>query len=544
MPAVPVKPRNAAEVATHVSDLIETIQDPEAEISLVVKRTKLIETRRVLTRIAIADPTVADVAALDDQPNSRLINLYGRKFGTTSLTLWDADNKPVTFLIRVTLDTRDLEARIRQLFPGANVFVRQSGSQVILEGQVADAKTMSDVLQVVTMELAAAGAQQMLSGGGMGGGGAAGGMGGGMGQGMGQGSTSLTATSTGTVSPYAIINRVHVPGPRQVMLHVKIAELNRTALRELGISWLNPQNSNMLASTIGTAANIGSQANLGQATRAIAGHINPVASTFNATSTALNTSNATLYGIFHAGHFSLFLDALRSNALAKILAEPTLLALDGQPARFLAGGLFPYPVPQSSSIPGGTAVVTVQFANFGAILSFLPQILANDVIRLDVEPVFSQLNFGAGTTINGGQVPAIDQRSARTVVELREGQTLAIAGLLQSTTNAKSLRIPGLGDLPIVGPWFSFTQVQTIETELVVLVTPELVAPMEPGQVPEAPGDRVLQPNDFEFFFLGRIESRLGRDFRATVRQEDPLNVMKHFQSEDQWVIGPHGHAD
>ena len=201
-------------------------------------------------------------------------------------------------------------------------------------------------------------------------------------------------------------------------------------------------------------------------------------------------------------------------------------------------------MPQSSSIPGGTAVVTVQFANFGAILSFLPQILANDVIRLDVEPVFSQLNFGAGTTINGGQVPAIDQRSARTVVELREGQTLAIAGLLQSTTNAKTLRIPGLGDLPIVGPWFSFQQIQTVETELVVLVTPELVAPMEAGTVPESPGDRVLQPNDFEFFFLGRIESRLGRDFRATVRQEDPLNVMKHFQSEDQWVIGPHGHAD
>src|SRR5262249_59644054 len=113
------------------------------------------------------------------------------------------------------------------------------------------------------------------------------------------------------------------------------------------------------------------------------------------------------------------------------------------------------PVPQSSSIPGGTAVVTVQFATFGAILSFLPQILAKDVIRLDVEPVFSQLNFGAGTTINGGRVPAIDQRSARTIVELREGQTLAIAGLLQTATNASTTRVPLLGDLPIVGPLFS-----------------------------------------------------------------------------------------
>jgi pilus assembly protein CpaC len=201
-------------------------------------------------------------------------------------------------------------------------------------------------------------------------------------------------------------------------------------------------------------------------------------------------------------------------------------------------------VPQSSSIPGGTAVVTVQFANFGAILSFLPQILANDVIRLDVEPVFSQLNFGEGTTINGGVVPAIDQRSVRTQVELREGQTLAIAGLLQLTTNAASVRIPGLGDLPIVGPWFSSNQINTVETELVVLVTPEIVSPMEQNEVPPSPGDRVMQPNDYEFYFLGRIEGKLGREHRATVAQQDPIQVMKHFNCENRWVIGPHGHAD
>jgi pilus assembly protein CpaC len=201
-------------------------------------------------------------------------------------------------------------------------------------------------------------------------------------------------------------------------------------------------------------------------------------------------------------------------------------------------------VPQSSSIPGGTAVVTVQFAKFGAILTFLPQILPNDVIRLDVEPIFSALNFGQGTTINGGKVPAIDQRSARTVVELREGQTLAIAGLLQTTTNSTTIRVPVLGDLPIVGPLFSNNKIETVETELVVLVTPELVAPMELNEVPESPGDRVIQPNDFEFYFLGRIEGKSGKEFRATVRELDPLNVMKHFQSENQWVIGPHGHAD
>jgi pilus assembly protein CpaC len=274
------------------------------------------------------------------------------------------------------------------------------------------------------------------------------------------------------------------------------------------------------------------------------GIVNPIQGTFTGSGNAVPTGTAPLFGVFDAGHFSLFINALRSNSLAKILAEPNLVALDGQPARFLVGGLFPFPVPQSSSIPGGTAVVTVQFQRFGTILTFLPQILPNDVIRLDVEPVISQLDFANGTSVNGGQVPSINERSARTVVELREGQTLAIAGLLQTLTNASTVRIPGLGDLPMVGPWFSLNKIQTIETETVVLVTPELVSPLDGKDVTEAPGDRVTQPNDPEFYFLGRIEGKLGREFRATVGEQDPLNLMRHFQSEQKWVIGQHGHAD
>jgi pilus assembly protein CpaC len=341
-----------------------------------------------------------------------------------------------------------------------------------------------------------------------------------------------------------IINRVHVPGPRQILLQVKIAELNRDAIRELGVSWLNPQNNSLIGSTIGGtgAASIGAGAGVTQSTTGFKGFRQPIATNFNATANAASAGQ--LFGIFEAAHFSLFLDALRSNTMAKILAEPNLMALDGQPAQFIAGGLFPYPVPQSSSIPGGTAVVTIRFQPFGAILTFLPQIMANDVIRLDVEPVFSELNFAQATQVNGGAVPSINQRSARTVVELREGQTLAIAGLLQSTTSGQTVRIPGLGDLPFVGPWFSHNRIETNETELVVLVTPVLVAPMEAKEVPESPGDRVIQPNDWEFYFLGRIEGKSGRDFRATVREMDTLNVMKHFRSEYKWVVGPHGYAD
>ena len=225
-----------------------------------------------------------------------------------------------------------------------------------------------------------------------------------------------------------------------------------------------------------------------------------------------------------------------------MLAEPNLVTLDGQPARFLAGGSFPYPVPQTTTA-GGVAI-TIAFRDFGAILQFVPFILAGDIIRMDVEPSFSQLDPSTGTTVAGTAVPGVSQRSARTVVEMREGQTLAIAGLLQQTTAATTARVPILGDIPIVAPLFSRNTITTIETELVVLVTPELVAPMEECDVPPAPGDHVMEPNDYEFYFLGRLEGRTGHYFRANTHYLDPLDVMKHFRSENQWVVGPHGHAD
>jgi pilus assembly protein CpaC len=564
-PPGPTAKRPNADIARDVADLVELIKEPEAEIAVVVGDSKIIQSRRTLMRVLIANPAVADVEVLNDQNEARLLNVYGKTFGTTSLTLWDETDHPVSFLVRVTLDTQELESRIKQSFPGSHVKVRQVGPQVILDGQVSDAKMMSDILQVVTLTIRLSGGIRMggggmggmsgggMSGGGMGGmsgaGGGMGGMGGGMGgmSGAGGGMGGMGGGGMGGMSGggmgITIINRVVVPGPRQVLLHVKIAELNRQALREMGINWLNTKGRSIMGSSIGQAGAVSATAEAIHSTSADPrGFLNPLVSTFGGAGAA--TSGGQLFGVFDAGHFSLFINALRKNSMAKILAEPNLVALDGQPARFLVGGEFPFPVPQSSALPGGTAVVTVQFKRFGTILNFLPEILPADVIRLDVEPVISQLNFAQSTTVNGGQVPSILERSARTVVELREGQTLAIAGLLQLTTDASTTRIPGLGDLPILGPAFSFNTITTVETEMIILVTPELVAPLDRDEVTEAPGDRVNQPSDAEFYFLGRIEGKLGTEFRATKAEQDPLNLMKHFQSEREWVIGPHGYAD
>ena len=394
-PPIPETKRTDQEVAGDVSNLIESVHVPESEISVVEGQTKVIQTRRDLTRIVISNPLVADVELLTDQPSSRLLNLYGKSFGTTTLTMWDQTNRPVSFLVRVSLDTADLTSRIRQGFPGAEVKVRQVGPQIILDGQVPDSKTMADIVQLVTFTLMSSpsfrtGGGMAMAGGGGGGGGPAG-----------------AAVSRATM----IINRITVPGPRQILLHVKIAEINRTAIRNIGVSWLYARGQSIFGSAVGNDATIATTTAAGytQASGRL-GFVKPVLGTFGATATASPADNSPLFGVFNAGHFSIFIDALRTNQLAKILSEPNLVALDGQPARFLVGGMFPFPVPQSSSIPGGTAVVTVQFQRFGTILTFLPEILANDVIRLDVEPVISQLNFAETTQVGTGTVPSIIER--------------------------------------------------------------------------------------------------------------------------------------
>jgi pilus assembly protein CpaC len=212
------------------------------------------------------------------------------------------------------------------------------------------------------------------------------------------------------------------------------------------------------------------------------------------------------------------------------------VALNGQLASFLAGGEFPVPVPQVSA-SGVAPTITVRFREFGVKLGFVPYILDGNVIRLTVAPEVSNIDFTIAVTLvaGGSPVPGLNTRKAQTTVELREGQTLAIAGLLQLTLAGETDRIPGLGDLPFIGPFFSNSSSQRIEKELVVLVTPYLVEPMNAGQVPLTPGDEVKEPNDLEFYFLNRIEARTGKDFRGTTAWDDdrrifggPLNRASH----------------
>jgi pilus assembly protein CpaC len=343
-----------------------------------------------------------------------------------------------------------------------------------------------------------------------------------------------------TLAEPQIINLLKVPGSQQVLLKVRVAELNRTALRQIGTdwTWVDPDSGRLLGSQIGGATVHGS---------GIVAPPGGLITNRDPTRTFFDTSpTTTMFGIFEQSNFEILLQALRRNSVLKILAEPNLIAMHGQAANFLAGGEFPVPIPQTSTGGAGTSV-TVTFKEFGVRLGFVPFIQDGDVIRLTVDPEVSSIDFAIGTVIvpGGTPVPGVDTRKVHTTVEMRQGQTLAIAGLLQLTLDATTNRIPGLGDLPILGPLFSNTTNTRTEKELLVLVTPYLIEPMNADQVPPGPGDEVKEANDLEFYLLDRIEGRTGVDARSTTNYDDPCHLLRGFmQLHDKHVQGPHGFAD
>ncbi|WP_169972847.1 type II and III secretion system protein family protein [Tautonia rosea] len=504
--------------------LIEAVDLPPSEVQLIVGRSRLFRLTRPLsadTLITYDNDGVIEVQPLTDPEarDLRFLNVIGVGFGRATVRLIDQERNLVqTLEAVVSIDEAALEERINTILEGSDITVRQVAQNVILEGQVANSKVMADVLELVRSELRLSGQA------------AVGSVASDLGfsaeePALGTPVPPAAASPSGVQPGLVVVNRVKVRGPRQVMLKVKIAEINRTGLRQLGVNFQRLTDGTNINSIVGGVAGVTEfQPLLGIEQLLFADPL-----------------DTQLFGIFNDGDFRLYLNALRQNDLVRILAQPTLMTLDGQPARFLAGGSFPFPVPQIGI--GGVATITIEFRDFGALLEFLPTILEDDSIRLDVQPIFSELNQNTGIAVAGTAVPGLTERSARTVVQLREGQTLAIAGLFSTRTNGSTQRIPLLGDIPVVGPLFSRNVIQTNETELIVLVTPELVEPVE-AQAAPGPGELYQEPNDLEFFFLGRLEGKTRHPHRSTINYLDPFQVMKHFQSEDQWVVGPHGFAD
>lgn len=456
-------------------DLIDEVIEPDLRFRLDPIRSLLVRTKQKVSRVSIADPAILDVT----QYGPTEFEFFGKRSGETTLSMWFIDEigqeQVLRYLVHVGTDQEEqrraeleygeLQDRINELFPYSQIELIPIADKLIVRGQARDVEEASRILSIIR-----AGGD---AGGGWGGG-AAGGWGGGWGGGAVTGGPVATLPDAPDLPIANVINLLDVPGEHQVMLKVRIAELTRTALRELGMSFSIGGNDWGITSIMGGAGNL---------------------------SAILNDSI----------DLELFLKAYSSNGYGKILAEPTLVTLSGRPATFLSGGEFA--VPTAVGI-GGIGAATTAFRGFGTMLTFTPTVLDKDRIRLHVIPSFSTINNELA--VDG--IPGLNSRAVMTTVDLREGQWLAIAGLIQDQQGGTKGRIPFLGDIPFLGAPFMNESVRREETELVVLVSPELVHPMEAKQVPLIlPGMDVTEPNDKAFFCLQQIEGHPNVHHRSTV---------------------------
>ncbi len=536
--------------APPMAAFVEPLRGNDAIIQVVVGQTRLLTLKKDLTNgpergsISIGDPTVVD---FDLMANPRVIRLIARRPGITDLSIITPDGEVYNFEVHVVYDLRLLEAQLRQIYPDAQVRLSQLRGYVVVEGQVRSIRQADQVMNTVSLFLGShAGARSQEGGQSEAPSDAARGQRPGTRPGDTGDQPSPEETSpsqyaqpevrgggnvTSSQPIFEPINLLRVPGVHQVMLQVQIAELNRTALRNIGADWgWSFGSGNLLETLIG-----GPNATIELGRSSTAGNVNNSNGGANGFNGGANGSN----GVFPSASLDLVLRALRTNSVLSVLAEPNLVAMSGQKASFLAGGEFPVPVPQAGA--GGAATITIDFKQYGVKLDFVPYVLEDETIRLTVSPEESSPDFTTAVEIGGYFVPGINTRRVTTTVEMREGQTLAMAGLMRVSIDANTKRIPGLGDLPYIGPLFSNTTHTRQEKELLVLVTPHLVAPMNPDEVPCLPTDGLADPNDFEFYFLNRIEVRRGRPLYSTREWDDPSNLRYLLHLEESGRYGPVG---
>lgn len=548
MPLPQKPPRSTAEVTS----LIDSLSATDGTFEVIVGEGRVLTLKKDIAQpgkpkplIAVGDPSVVEYFVI----GSRQIRIIGQRIGATDFSIGTGDNQVYTFQVQVVADLNVLRCQLRAVFPDANLRLAMIKDHVVVEGEARDTAEATRIIETIRAYLLSVQATQTKKVSGQASAPAGSGGGGRPAPGpVRPGPEPIPAPAgppgadavpepsqlsvTGTVAEPHIINLIRVIGSQQVLLKVRVAELNRTAMREIGADLLavDPSSGAIVGTQIGGAGISAA----GTLIRGLTGQ-----------ATGVSSGNTTVFGIFQNGDFEVFLRALRRNLILKTLAEPNLVCLNGHQASFLAGGEFPVPVPQVGA-SGVAPTVTVQFREFGVRLLFTPYIQDGEVIRLSVDPEVSTIDFSLGTVLvaGGSPVPGLNTRKAHTVVEMKPGQTLMIAGLLQLSLDGQTSRIPGLGDLPIIGPFFSNTTSGRVEKELVVLVTPYLVEPLWPDQVPPLPGDEVNAPNDLELYFFGRIEGRTGKDFRATTRYDDPFHLIHHLKLEKKYLAGPCGFSD
>jgi pilus assembly protein CpaC len=432
-----------------------------ATVTVYIGKTEDVRTDTSFVEINVGDPEVADVNPLTD----RSLSILGKKNGTTRVSVYAEGKKLIgVFDVEVVYDTSLLQNEISKRFPYAKLKVSAVNGRIMLSGSAPDAVTLDRAVTI---------AKQF--------------------------------------GP-DVINTVSVLQPQQVMLEVRFVEVTRTAGRDLGLQW-NVFGKRTLANVGNTIlpdrlpVTKGGGGLFNQPGVTAGGPNVPTSSvTISPVAVAGVLSGSAPFGVLVAQmlaggvRIDSIINALEQKGIARSLAEPNLVALSGDTASFLAGGEYPVPV------PGTLGTVTIDYKRYGVGLAFTPTVLSGGLINLKIEPEVSQLDTSNPVTVAGISVPPLIVRRASTTVELRDGQSFVIGGLLLSIGQNAISQLPWLGDVPVLGALFRSTSYQRNETDLAIIVTPRLVRPARPGDVIKTPLDPSLPPNDRDLFLLGETE--------------------------------------
>jgi len=391
-------------------------------LHILVNKSVVINTQAPVVRIMTGNPAAIDTVATTPTQ----IVVTGKSPGTSSLIIWDSPDRSQLLDVTVEPDVTSLRAAIERAYPGQQINVETEGGRIVLSGSVSAQRIADDAAKLAGL------------------------------------------FSTQVVNSIVVPAAPPPPRERQVMLEVKFAEVDRNKITQLGINLFSTGATN----TIGT---ITTQQFSPATINSVGGSNIP----------AVTLSDLLNVFVFRPDlNLGLTIKDLEQRSLLQILAEPNLLALNGQKASFLAGGEFPVPIVQGGANAGA---ITIQFRQFGVKLDFVGTI-TDDIVRLHVVPEVSTLDFANAVSVSGFSVPAFSTRRAETEIELRDGQSFGIAGLLDRRAQTQLNKMPGVGDIPIIGRLFTSKSINRGNTELIVLVTPRIVDPVNaPAGAPQLP---------------------------------------------------------
>ncbi|HET9553276.1 MAG TPA: type II and III secretion system protein family protein [Anaeromyxobacteraceae bacterium] len=416
------------------------------DLQLEVGQNRLLMLSEPIVRVAVADPAVADLKVVT--PTQVLLTAKGP--GTTDLTLWNRADQPIVIALGVARSVEPLKRQLKELFPRENVSVSAAGELVVLSGEVSDLRLPERMAEVARLH------------------------------------------------SKQVANLITVSGNHQVQLEVRFAEVSRSGARAIGVNLFGRGSDGR-----SVGGQVGPKNTLGNFLTTPPEFWVPGTGAAGQPPYFPNQPFGEAFQLFFGSTkpfpFNATLSLLEENGLAKVLAEPTLVTLTGQEARFLAGGEIPVPV--SSTL----GQVNVQWKKFGIQLAFTPTVVDAGTINLKLAAEVSDLDPSNGIQLSGLVIPGLASRQAETTVRTGDGQSFAIAGLLSDKTRSTVDKVPGLGSVPILGALFRSSKFQRQETELLVVVTTRLVRPVAPHQLPPLPTDgEPLEPDAFSWFLLGQ----------------------------------------